>query len=111
MPGEIICGIMSGVVTRRPTRVEVLVGVAYLVIILLLTWLALADPYTHAYWVRFVLLLPSSVIVFFFDYLLAVLLFGPDPTTWVATIYFTAVAIASAGMQLALAWLVRNRAK
>ncbi|MCA1703241.1 MAG: hypothetical protein LC808_08185 [Actinobacteria bacterium] len=104
-------GIMSGVVTRRPTRLQVLVGVVYLVIVLSLTWLALADPYTYAYWVRFVILLPSSVIVLCFDYPLAILLFGPDPTTRVATFYFSAVAIAGGAMQLAIAWVIRNRAK
>ena len=104
-------GIMSGVVSRRPTRLEMLIGVVYLVIVLSLTWLALADPYTYAYyWVRFVVLLPSSLIVFGFDYFVAILLFGPDPTTWVATLYFTAVAIAGGVVQLALAWFVRNRA-
>ncbi len=102
---------MSGVVTRRPTRLQVLVGVVYLVIVLALTWLALTDPYTYAYWVRFAILLPSSLLVFFFDYPVAVLLFGPEPTTWVATFYFTAVAIAGGAIQLAIAWVVRNRAE
>ncbi len=80
-------------------------------IVLALTWLALADPYTYAYWLRFVILLPTSLIVLFFDYPLAVLLFGPEPTTWVATLYFTAVAMAAGAMQLAMAWVVRVRAK
>ncbi len=102
---------MSGVVTRRPSRLQVLVGVAYVVIVLSLTWLALTDSYTYAYWVRFVILLPSSFIVFCFDYSLAILLFGPDPTTWVATSYFVAVAIAGAAMQLAIAWVVRDRVR
>ncbi len=103
--------IMSGVVTRRPSRLQLLVGVAYVAIVLSLTWLALADPYTYAYWVRFVILLPSSFIVFCFDYSLAILLFGPDPRTWVATFYFFAVAMAGAAMQLAIAWVARNRAR
>ena len=80
-------------------------------IVLALTLLALADPGTYAYWVRFVILLPSSLIVFFFDYPVAVLLFGPRPTTWVATFYFTAVAIGGGAMQLAIAWLVRSQAE
>lgn len=104
-----IAGIMSVVVTRRPTRLEVSVGVGYLVILLALTWLALADPYTYAYWVRFIILLPTSLVAFCFDYPLAILLFGPDPTSWVATAYYTAVAIAGGVMQLALVWMLRKR--
>lgn len=109
--GPGIRGIMTGVLTQRPTRFHVLVGVVYLVMVLALTWLALADPYTYAYWVRFVILFPSSFVLFFFDYPIAVVLFGPGPTTSVATLYLTALAIAGTAMQLALAWVVCNRAK
>jgi hypothetical protein len=104
-------GIMGGLITRRPTRGEVLGGVLYLVIVVALTWLALADAYTYAYWVRFVILLPSSLLVILPDYFLAVLLFGPEPTTLMADIYFTAVAIGAGAMQLSIAWIVRNRGR
>lgn len=97
--------------TRRPTPAEVLVAFLYLVTVVALTWLALLSPFTYAYWVRFVILLPSSFVALLFDYWVAVLLFGPDPSTWVSDVYYMAVAIAAGAMQLSLAWTTRNRAK
>ncbi len=83
---------------------------AYVVIVLSLTWLAWADPYAYAYWaVRdYVALLVHRLVLRLFPGHLA---FGPAPTTWAATFYFFAVAIAGAAMQLAIAWVVRNRAR
>jgi hypothetical protein len=102
---------MSGVLTRRPTPLEMLAGVAYLATVVGLTWLALADAYTYAYWVRFVILLPSSLVALCFDYFVAVLLFGPEPTTWVVNLYFTVVAIVASAIQLLVAWMIRSRAE
>ncbi len=95
--------------TRRPTRVEVLLAVQYLVTAARLTWSASISPFTYAYWVRFVILLPLSFVVLLLDYIVAVLLFGPDPSTWVASVYFMTVAIASGALQLSIAWRIRNR--
>lgn len=102
---------MITVLARRPTRLALQVAVGYLVIVVALTWLALADPYTYAYWVRFLILLPTSLLAVLFDYPFAVILFGPEPTTWVANVYFTAVAIAAGAVQVALAWTLRIRAE
>jgi hypothetical protein len=97
--------------TRRPTRSEVLVAFLYLAAVAALTWLALLSPFTYAYLVRFVILLPSSFVALLLDYWVAVLLFGPDPSTWVAGVYYMAVAIAAGALQLTLAWTIRNRAR
>jgi hypothetical protein len=97
--------------TRRPTRAEVLFAFLYLVTVTALTWLAWLSPFTYAYLVRFVILLPSSFVALLLDYWVAVLLFGPDPSTWAADVYYMAVAIAAGAMQLSLAWTIRNRAK
>ncbi len=97
--------------TRRPTRAEVLVAVLYLVTVAAVTWLALISPFTYAYWVRFVILLPSSFVVLLLDYPLALLLFGPDPSTWVASVYYMTIAIAAGALQLSVAWTIRDRAR
>ena len=65
--------------------------------------------FTYAYWVRFVILLPLSFAVLIPDYFVAVLLFGPDPSTW-ASVYYMAVAFASGALQPFVVWTIRNRA-
>ena len=102
---------MQQLLTRRPTPAEVLVAFVYLGTVAALTWLALLSPLTYAYWVRFVILMPSSFVALLFDYGVAVLLFGPDPSTWVPDVYYMAVAIAAGALQLLLAWTIRNRAQ
>lgn len=97
--------------TRRPTRVEVVVAGVYIVTVAALTWWALISPVSYAYYVRFVILLPLSFMAVILDYYIAVLLFGPDPSTWVASVYYIAVAIASGVLQLFLAWTIRHRAR
>ena len=78
---------MQEFMTRRPTRIEVLVAVLYLVAVAALTGLALISPSTYAYyWVRFLVLLPSSFVALFLDYVVGVLLFGPNPSTWLASV-------------------------
>lgn len=102
---------MQQLMIRRATPAEVLVAFLYLLTVAGLTWLALLSPYTYAYWVRFLILLPSSFPALFFDYWVAVLLFGPDPSTWAADVYYMAVAIAAGAMQLSVAWTIRHRTK
>jgi hypothetical protein len=98
--------------TRPPTRIEVLVAVVYLVTVATLTGLMLISPSTYAYyWVRFLILLPSSFVVLYLDYFVGVLLFGPNNSTWLSIVYTMGVAIAAGAMQLFVAWTIRKRAK
>jgi hypothetical protein len=60
--------------------------------------------------VRFLILLPSSFVALFLDYVVGVLLFGPNPSTWLASVYYMGVAIAAGAMQLFVAWTIRKRA-
>ena len=60
---------------------------------------------------RFLTLLPSSFVVLALDYFVAVLLFGPDPSSWVASVYYMAVGITAGVVQVSVAWTIRNRPK
>jgi hypothetical protein len=76
----------------------------YVMVVAALTLTALHAPFL--YYIRFVILIPSSVPLLLVDWWGGVLLFGPDPEGVNATAFFLSVAVAAAIVQVLLAALV-----
>jgi hypothetical protein len=88
-------------------RSRVLAGV-YVAGVVGLTVLGLIEPYSYAYYVRFLLLLPTSLLAFYLDWAVGIILFGPDPSGFTASAYFVGVAFAAALAQLMIFRSVRS---
>ncbi len=81
------------------------VAVAYIVAVVALTLLALAQPGAY-YYLRFAVLFPFSFPLLYLDWWGAIALFGPDPDGAGATAFFVATATAAAIAQLLFIWAV-----